>query len=242
MNYRLENILIKAVVFDLDDTLISEAQYQLSANLSVLNYLSDLTGLNLLEISMHSEDAIKAGRSQYFQNLLPMLGISADQELIDELISVHRGHLPDVDLYPDVLDTLNDLRNMDARLGVITDGYSIAQHQKLNAINASKYFDAIVVSDDLGREFWKPHPKPFKEIATQLGIDPQELIYVGDNPEKDFHISHTLGIKTARIIRDDSIKSTRPYRDNIKEDYFLESLFSIVELYRQLRQDRNEKN
>ena len=229
--------MIKAVVFDLDDTLISESQYQISANLAVLQHLSDETGIALDEVKKHSGVAAQAPRSEYFQQLLPRLGLASDRVSVSNLISVHRSHSPTLDWYPDVLEVVGSLRALGARLGVITDGYSIAQHQKLKAVEASKHFDAIIVSDDLGREFWKPHSRTFREIAEQLNVSPEEMLYVGDNPEKDFYISHTLGVKTARIVHEDSIKSNREYREGIKEDFLLENLKSIVTLYSQLSQD-----
>lgn len=223
--------MIKAVVFDLDDTLVSETKYQDSARKAVLAYLAELTDVPLLEVSKLSIVAEDGPRNEYFQRLLILLGLESTDENVQLLLSTHRSHFPALSWYPDVLESVKGLRELGAKLGIITDGYSIAQHQKLKAVNASKHFDAIVVSDDLGREYWKPHPRTFQLVAKQLGILPSEIVYVGDNPEKDFYISHTLGVKTARVIREDSIKSSRAYKEGVREDFLLEEFEKIVPLF-----------
>ncbi|AGG65759.1 HAD family hydrolase [Corynebacterium callunae] len=226
--------MIKAVIFDLDDTLLSENSYQESANKAVLEFLASTNNIPIEVIKNYSLLASRAPRSQYFQQLLSLLGISPNEDNVVDLISVHRGHLPNISWYPDVIETLNSLRSLGSKLGIITDGYSVAQHQKLNALGAREHFDEIVVSDDLGREFWKPHSKPYVVIAEKLGIEPSEMIYVGDNPEKDFYVSSTLGVTTVRIRRDGSLKADRSYKDGIIEDYSVDSLNLVTPLYEEL--------
>lgn len=229
--------MIKAVVFDLDDTLISETHYQASARSAVLNHLAELTGISLEEIVAESKVADEGPREYYFQSLLPKLGMEASPEAVTNLIDIHREHTPSISWYPDVLETLEGLRSLGVKLGVITDGYSVAQHQKLMAVEAATHFDAIVVSDDLGREFWKPHQKTFLKIAGELNADPEELIYVGDNPEKDFYISKSLPITTVRIKREDALKAGRAYRGDVVEDYAVDSLVDLVELCKRLNEE-----
>ncbi|ANE03079.1 HAD-IA family hydrolase [Corynebacterium crudilactis] len=227
--------MIKAVVFDLDDTLISESEYQRSANNAVFGHLSDLTGFPISVVRDHSARASLGPRTEYFQNLLPMLGLEVNQDSVSSLISFHREHTPELNWYPDVLEVVSCLKNEGAKLGIITDGYSVVQHQKLKAVQAEKFFDVVMVSDDLGREFWKPHPRVFNETALKLGILPHEMLYVGDNPAKDFYISKTLGVITARVIRNDSIKADLEYFEDVKENFPLKNFQSVVELFRNLK-------
>lgn len=226
--------MIKAVVFDLDDTLISENHYQNSAQSAVFRHLRTLTGKPLESILLEAKIAAEAPRNQYFQLLLPRIGLEPSPEMVHSLIEIHRGHLPVISWYSDVIPALKELRVRGAKLGIITDGYSIAQHQKLLAVKAADHFDAIVVSDDLGREFWKPHRKPFLTIASELDVEVNEVMYVGDNPEKDFYISSTLPITTVKIMREDSLKGNREYRNGIIEDYLVDGLGDVVNLYTKL--------
>ncbi len=58
-------------------------------------------------------------------------------------------------------------------------------------------------------------------------IKPSEIIYVGDNPEKDFYLSVTAGIRTARIIRENGVYSDRDYLHGVREDYRICSLTEL---------------
>lgn len=225
---------MRAVVFDLDDTLISESQYQKSAQQAVLAFLSNELGLPLEVIEYHSRAVESGPRTDYFQRLLKRLGVQSTDAWVSTLISVHRNHEPILDWYSDVPPALDELRNLGMKLAVITDGYSIAQHKKLDALGAHSHFDSIVVSDDFGRQFWKPHPLVFRETADRLSVQPPEMLYVGDNPEKDFYVSKSLGIQTVRITRPDSIKANKPYRDDVKETFSVVDLSEVAELVRDL--------
>ena len=113
---------------------------------------------------------------------------------------------------------------MGIKTGIITDGHAIAQRQKLKAIQAEEYFDEIIVTDELGREYWKPHPKAFELIKGKLNVNFDEMVYVGDNPEKDFYISSIYPIETIRIVRPLSIYSCAAYFKNHQESFSVNNL------------------
>jgi putative hydrolase of the HAD superfamily len=69
----------------------------------------------------------------------------------------------------------------------------------MEALDLDRFFDAIVFTDDLGREAWKPSPEPFVIIADRLGIRAPEAVYIADNPLKDFLGPRSLGMRTIRI-------------------------------------------
>jgi putative hydrolase of the HAD superfamily len=126
-----------------------------------------------------------------------------------------------------VLTILNYLKEKHIRTGIITDGYASCQRLKLESLNADKYFDFIGVTDELGEDFKKPNLKIFEKAGNFFKIALNEMIYVGDNPEKDFYISKDSDIKTIRIIREDGIYSQSKYKENIRE---FASIFSLREL------------
>lgn len=227
--------MVKAVIFDLDDTLVSENQYQKSARKAVLNHLASKTGLSNDVLSHESDIASRVPRQYYFQTLLPRLGLNADADAVAELVRIHREHVPSITWYSDVLASFDQLRAAGAKLGIITDGYAATQRQKICAVQADDYVDAIVVSDELGREYWKPHPKTFLLIADMLKVNIRELMYVGDNPEKDFFISSTLPISTVRVNREDSLKGHHDYMGGIQENYTVSTMSEIVALFNQLK-------
>ncbi|WP_318753436.1 HAD-IA family hydrolase [Globicatella sp. PHS-GS-PNBC-21-1553] len=62
-------------------------------------------------------------------------------------------------------------------------------------LNLEKYFDKIIVTDELGRAYWKPHPKSFEIMKAHFGVNYNEMVYVGDNPQKDFFIKKSIPLK-----------------------------------------------
>ena len=104
----------------------------------------------------------------------------------------------------------------------------MTQRQKLKALKADEIFDVIVVTDELGREAWKPSKMGFEKAAMELGCELEDIIYVGDNPNKDFYVSRTAGVRTARITRDNGVYTDAPYFEGVREDYRLETLSDIV--------------
>jgi len=87
---------------------------------------------------------------------------------------------------------------------IITDGYSSAQWEKIRALNLEQYVDKIIVTDDWGKEFWKPNPRAY--ILAQDKRTPKECVYIADNPLKDFEVPAKLGwAPSVRIRRKESL-------------------------------------
>jgi putative hydrolase of the HAD superfamily len=49
-------------------------------------------------------------------------------------------------------------------VGCVTNGRAVVQRNKLRGLQAGDLFDAVVVADELGREYWKPHPLPLPTL------------------------------------------------------------------------------
>ena len=221
--------MVKAMVFDLDDTLISEKEYIKSGYRHIAGIIEDRLAMDKNQVFDDLMSLFKVSPLNVFNRLYDKYKIEYSKEMILDLVKEYRGHFPDIQFYNDVLPCLTELKRLGIQVGIITDGYAIAQRQKLKAVQADKYFDEIIVTDVLGRDFWKPHPKAFELIVEILEVDFNEMIYVGDNPEKDFYISKTYPIKTVRIIRD-GVHSDKNYFRDIKEDIKIISLKDIKNL------------
>ena len=220
----------KAVIFDLDDTLASETDYARSGYRAVSSYLIK-TGFPVKDedliyrefISLFNED-----HKRVFNRFLINHGLPDSRDRVMELVEVYRNHLPDIAYYEDVKPLLLKLGEMGIKKGILSDGYAVTQRQKIKALKAEEDFDIIVLTDELGREAWKPSPKGFELIEERLSLKPAEILYVGDNPEKDFYLSVTAGIRTARIIREEGVYSSREYYEGVKEDMRITSLEEIA--------------
>ncbi len=218
--------MVKAVIFDLDDTLISERQYIESGYRHISKVLSKKLNKNEDELYQLLLNLLDESPKNVFNRLFDKLEIAYTKDSIIELVNEYRNHFPNIEFFPDVLPCLKKLRERGIKIGIITDGYANAQRQKLKAVKAYDYFDEIIITDALGREYWKPHPKAFEMMKERLNVKFDEMVYVGDNPEKDFYISNIHPVKTIRICREGFYKE-KDYFGCIKETHLIYCLVEI---------------
>lgn len=220
----------KAIIFDLDDTLISENQYIKSGYQHISKILSGILDKDEIELYELLIKLLSESSQNVFNRLLDNIEFKYTKNTILYLVQEYRNHLPNIEFFHDVLPCLDILKNKEIKTGIITDGYSNAQQQKIKAVGASDYFDKIIVTDELGREFWKPHPKAFEIMKYALNVEYDEMIYVGDNPKKDFYISSIYPIKTIRIKRENGVYATSEYFQGVKENITISSLKEIIDV------------
>lgn len=222
--------MIKAIVFDLDDTLISEKEYIKSGFKQVANKIAKENNLDEKSIYELIMDTFDEDSKNVFNRVLDKLGIQYEIEYIKELINYYRNHMPNIKLYNDAKYILDTLKNKGIKLGMITDGYKITQRNKLEVLNISDYFEYIVVTDELGREFWKPHQKPYEIIKQNLNVEYENMVYVGDNISKDFITPNKLGMNTILINREEGIYSGVQMGDEYLAKLKVKSLLDLEEI------------
>jgi HAD superfamily hydrolase (TIGR01549 family) len=118
-------------------------------------------------------------------------------EIDRQWFSFSRSHL-----YPEVKKSLNRLRKMGLRLGLVTSGYELDLEQILPEVGLQEFFDVQVCADTVGKR--KPHPEAFVYALKQLGIEPQEAVFVGDNYEIDYLGAQNAGMLPVLIRRDET--------------------------------------
>ncbi len=199
--------MIKALVFDLDDTLYYEKEYVFGAFKEVAYYLGNKYGKSEEELYIRMKDILEiSGRGKIFNIICAENNFKED---IEDLVEIYRNSKPKLELYDDSKEFLIWAREIGYKLGVITDGCSKVQWSKIEALKVEQLVDKVIVTDDLGKEFWKPHKKSYINMMNYFNINVNEGIYIGDNPNKDFIGAKQLGMKTIRIIREngDHIKT-----------------------------------
>lgn len=220
--------MIKAVLFDLDDTLISELDYVKSG----FSHISEILHERLkrrkaqtydLLIELFNEDS-----KNVFNRLFERLNIDYCEGDISKLVEAYRGHTPNICFYEDVVPTIKRLKENNVKTGVITDGFKESQRKKLDSLNAYSLFDRIILTDELGRTYWKPHPRSFEMMRETFHAGFHEMMYVGDNEEKDFYISKKYPIVTVKIIRQKSDRPGHEYLGGIKEQISIRSTDEIL--------------
>jgi putative hydrolase of the HAD superfamily len=182
-----------AVVFDMDDTLYPERDYARSGFRAVAAWAEAHLGIPARLGFVELNDLFEAGiRGGTFDRWLLAHGIHP-QEWIHPLVSVYRKHTPALTPFPEVRQVLKALGGR-YKLGLLSDGYLETQRLKLDALDLARCFDAIVFSDQWGREAWKPSVRPFLAILKELNLAPNRVVYVADNPRKDFVGPKRLGM------------------------------------------------
>ena len=199
---------IKAVIIDLDDTLYPEEEFVYSGFKAVSLYLQQ-TGLGKKDLyGLMLQNFKNGNRTEIFNEILKSENIEPEEELINSLIDVYRSHKPDISLFTDAVSFLDRIHGQ-KKLGLLTDGYLNVQQNKVAALGIEHFFDIIVYTDEMGRDFWKPHQAGYEKIMNNLSVIGNECIYIGDNPTKDFFSANKLGWKTIQIKRPGGVYSCK---------------------------------
>jgi putative hydrolase of the HAD superfamily len=193
--------MITTVVFDLDDTLYDEVEYCKSGFTSVSEFLADLPQMPLAETLFDAfwKQFTAGNRTKTFNATLHELGV-VDDKLIQQLIYVYRNHVPKITLPQESREVLSKL-SPKCTLALLTDGFLPAQQLKVQVLGIEKFFECIIYTEQLGREFWKPSPAGFEKLMETLNPNPETIVYVADNQMKDFIAPNKLGFATIQIIR-----------------------------------------
>lgn len=221
--------MIKLIACDLDDTLTPEIEFVKSGFLACTSVLEKSCGISKDRAYEAFWQAFKVSSKHVFDRALEKLGLS-DLRLKNKLVETYRYHKPNINFYPDVPDFLKTAKNRNLPLAIITDGDAKTQKNKIKALGAEKFFKRIILTGELGADFCKPSPKPFELLISHFKIEPSEMLYIGDNPLKDFYISAILPIKTARIIRPNSVYKEAEYKSGIVETYRITALFDVFKV------------
>lgn len=196
--------MVKAVIFDLDDTLYD---YDLLNNGAIRN-----TGMWLCErvnISYDEfEQAFDKGRhatkelmkncaSQhnriiYFQKTSEFLGLNPVKYSI-ELYEKYWGYMLDhMKLVPHAEALIKKLNKENIKVAICTDLTTHIQHRKLRKLNIADYIDAFVSSEEAGVE--KPDKKIFHMTLSKLCVPASDAIHIGDSYNKDIIGADNAGI------------------------------------------------
>lgn len=201
----------KGVIFDLDDTLYSEKDYIKSGFKAVSDYLGVDYEEELWNFFLSGMPAI--------DELLKKIGRI---DCKDRVLSIYRSHTPNIHLYDGVIEIINNLKNRGIKVGIITDGRPEGQRKKLEALGIN--VDDVIITDELGGvQFRKPCDISFRIMQTRWKLNMEEIVYVADNPSKDFQAPQQLGIRTIYFNNFNGIY-------NEKYDIPIETIFDIKEL------------
>jgi putative hydrolase of the HAD superfamily len=188
---------IKAIVFDLDDTLYLQKSYKESGFLVISDWLEKNKGIDSNSTLEHLQQILDEFGPSYpiiFNFLIERLALN--RNLLPELIKLFLNHEPKIQCFPGVKELLAQLKN-NYKLGLLTDGREAIQRKKVRCLGLDKSFDAILFSDSMG--LTKPAVRLYTYFEEEFQLNAYELVYVGDNPTKDFIGAKERGWLTIRI-------------------------------------------
>lgn len=187
---------IKGVIFDLDDTLYSEKQYVRSGYKKIGEYIgredADEKLWNYFEGGRKAIDA-------YLDEI-------GEEEKKSECLKIYREQMPEITLYEGVAQMIEDLRDKGVKVGIITDGRPEGQRNKIKALGLESMVDDIIITDELGgSQFRKPCDIAFRIMQNRWRLPYEQIVYVGDNPNKDFQACRQLGMRWKYFRNEDGL-------------------------------------
>ncbi|OEK08590.1 hypothetical protein A8C32_03835 [Flavivirga aquatica] len=182
----------KVVIFDLDDTLYNEVDFLKSAFKDISFKLSaqihgDQTAIynDMLDFYIARKNVFKLIIEKYH---CPFS--------VDQLLNLYRTHKPELFLKPENTQVLDYLKKNKVSLGLLTDGRSIEQRNKIKAMKLDVYFSEIIISEEFGSE--KPNIENYKYFEKTFKEG--KYFYIGDNLKKDFITPNKLGWTTVCLL------------------------------------------
>ena len=188
---------IKGIIFDLDDTLYSEKEYVRSGYKAV----SDFLGGGYEEKLWGYYETNKLAIDE-------LLKETEQQNKKEQVLAIYRSHKPKIHLYEGTKRLLVELRRKGFLIGIITDGRPEGQRNKIEALGLEELVDDIIITDELGGiQFRKPCDIAFRILQNKWRLPASEMMYVADNPSKDFQPTKQLGMKSVWFSNNDGIYS-----------------------------------
>ena len=191
--------MIKAVIFDFDNTLMDFMRMKKAAVETAVDAMID-AGLTYQKAEMiekiykgYALDGIED--QQIFDKVLLKEFGKIDYKILGAgIIGYRRGKEGTLALYPHVQMTLMGLARLGLGMAVVSDAPRIPVWLRICGLGLQHYFDAVVTTDDTG--FKKPHAKPFLFALEKLRANPAEAIMVGDWAERDMVGAKQVGLVT----------------------------------------------
>ena len=128
-------------------------------------------------------------------------------------------------LYPEVKAVLDELHPR-FKLAVLSDAQSAWARPEMRAVGIDSYFDPIVISGDYG--FRKPDRRLFEATLAGMGLDAEDVIFVGNDMYRDIFGAGQLGMKTVFFAPDRVIEPMQ----GVDPDYII---YQFTELRQAIR-------
>lgn len=228
--------MIRAVIFDLDNTLVDFMRVKRAAVAGAADAMID-AGLESSReevqkriFNMYDKEGIEDQR--VFDKMLEKEYGSIDYRILAAgILGYRRAKEGQMVLYPHVRQTLTELTRMNIRLAIVSDAPRMSAWMRLVSLGLDSFFERVVAFDDTGKK--KPDPAPFQLALSRLETKPEEAIMIGDWAEKDMVGARALGMKTVFARYGDDFNTKDPGSDFEITD--ISQLIGIVKKFNGLK-------
>lgn len=179
---------IKAILFDLDNTLIDFWKMKQEASRAAVSAMMKV-GLEVDKDEAYKEIIrlfMKLGveSENIFQEFLKSKVGRADEKMLAAAINAYLKTKNNfLKPYPNIKPTLKELKKRKIKLAIVSDAPKVKAYQRLLAMNIEKYFDFVIGFEDTGKK--KKDELPLKMAIEKLELDSKEIMMVGDSIKRD---------------------------------------------------------
>lgn len=188
--------LIKAVIFDLDGTLLNRdesVRIFIGKQYERLNkWVKHVPKAKYITRFIELDQRGYVWKDKVYQQLInefDITGLTWEEMLQDYVRNFKGSCVP----FTNLIGMLEELKNNSLALGMITNGKGQFQMDNIKALGIQSYFKTILISE--WEEMKKPDPQLFKKASDELNVLPAECVFVGDHPEKDVKAAQRVGMK-----------------------------------------------
>lgn len=222
---------IKVIIFDLDDTLydcsgtlVVRGRRQVAKTIAKLINCSEEEAYQL-QLDMEEKYGVKANIYEKIVSHYHLPGTYA-QELLEEFVHTD---ISDITVFPDVIDTMIQLKGRGYWMVLVTSGDKEIQRKKIDVLGLNnRYFDDIVITE---RNKGQPKKACFQEIMKRYDLQAEEFVCVGDKIDDELTASKSLGMVTVMFEHGRHYNAYLKVQDKyIKPDYFIKHIRNILEL------------
>lgn len=202
--------MVKAVIFDLDNTLYDESLYFLK----VFEKFAQIHNLDFKLFENIFDDKFRLNSKDIFTDILEKIDFYS-KENQNQLFEIYKNINCNLKLYKEAYDLIDYLNSQSINIAILTNGVLEAQKNKVRVLNIEKITNKIVYAREFGKEFEKPNEKPFLETLKLLNIENKDAIFVGDHPNTDIVGATKVGIKALRFMNGYASNIEFKYNHNI---------------------------
>lgn len=218
---------IKAVIFDLDDTLYDCSGSLIDASRRRAAKALVDAGLPCSEEEVYhlqKELTEKYGPYHHIFNEI-VNKYNADSKLVNVAYKAYNSsEVSEIKLFPYVIPTLKELKEKGYKLFMITVGVHERQERKINILGLKPYFDEIVIND---QEIGLPMEECMRTLIERHTINYGEAVMVGDRVREELRIAKTIGMTTIQMLHG-RFKNEPAVNDGDKPDYKIKRIFQIT--------------